>query len=173
VNTNDQAIAEFLKERSASHFSVLYDTHTPSLIRTALYLARNDRMKADDLVQETWITAVEQIAQFRQESSLKTWLTGILINKFRQSLRYGKTTDDLEEVRHHADSNIDHDLSMDLREVLMRLPDGYKEILLLHDMEGFKHREIAGILSINEGTSKSQLFEARKAMRLMLQGYYP
>lgn len=162
---------DFLRNRSSHHFSALYDQFTPSLIRTALYLVRNERMQADDMVQETWITAVERLEQFRWESSLKTWLTGILMNKFREASRQSKPADDIESAQHATAGTPRHDLAMDLKSVIMRLPEGYKEILLMHDLEGFKHREIATVLCIDEGTSKSQLFNARKVMRSMLQAY--
>ena len=172
--TDKELVDRFLVERSPRNFSDLYDKCTMSLLRTGMYLTRNDRMQAEDLVQDVWVLAISKLETFRGESTLRTWLTGILIYKYRQGLRTdrpSKEARDLSGTLPEAKAEPMAELAMDLKRTLLELPDGYKQILVLHDMEGFKHREIASMLTIDEGTSKSQLFHARKAMREMLQDY--
>lgn len=171
--TDKELVDRFLLDRSEQHFSEIYDRFTSGLLRTALYLVRNNRMLAEDLVQEVWVLAVEKLSEFRWESEMKTWLTGILMNKFREGLRKERPTEDLSAVSltRESGSGMAVDFAMDLKQVLLGLPDGYREILVLHDMQGFKHREIAEMLLIDEGTSKSQLFHARKVMRDKLSEY--
>ena len=172
LNLTDKALVkQFLDNRSSAHFSALYRQHHASLMRTAMYLTKYDRARAEDVVQEGWITAIEKLDSFHWRSTLKTWLTGILVNKFREQQRRKRESDWPEEENLRMVESSSPDLSMDLKEAILALPEGYREILTLHDIEGFKHREIADILDIKEGTSKSQLHQARKAMRNLLTGY--
>lgn len=158
----------FLFSRSELLFRQLYRKHTLAVYRLALQLTNKDIQGTEDIIQEAWIRAVERLHQFRWESSFKTWLSGIAINCCREYLRKKKSSilpyDDMEKeltVTHSHDK-------IDLQNALAMLPIGYREVLLLHDMEGYKHEEIGQLLGISEGTSKSQLFHARKAIRKLL-----
>ncbi len=139
-------------------------------MRVAIYLSRNNRDLADDLVQETWIAAIENLEHFAWKSSLRTWLTAILLNKYRDNLKRKKDYESLAGVQ-TLDNKLQGDLSMDIRKAILQLSDGYRKVLILHDLEGFKHEEISELLGISAGTSKSQLFHARRAMRHLLNEY--
>ena len=167
----EELLSRFLAERSSEHFSLLYRQHIEGLMRTATYLAKGKVSLAEDLVQETWIVAIQSLDRFEGKASFKTWLTGILINKFREHQRKNRDTLTLAVLRQRAATSTRQNLHIDLKNAILQLPDGYREVLTLHDIEGFKHREIARLLDIKEGTSKSQLFQARKAMRQLLTGY--
>lgn len=162
---------QFLQDRSRENFSLLYRECSGALLRTAFYLCGGRRERAEDIVQETWVTAIEKLEHFQARSGFKTWITGILINKFREQQRKDRAFDPLERAREREVKTTLPHLAIDLQNAILRLPDGYREVLTLHDIEGFKHPEIAGILGIVEGTSKSQLFQARKTMRQLLSGY--
>jgi RNA polymerase sigma-70 factor (ECF subfamily) len=164
-------VRQFLTRRSRENFSLLYRQCTEGLGRVALYLCQGRHSDADDLVQETWITAIEKLEQFQERSSFNTWITGILINKYREQQRKRNRLSTLEVVHRKQPEAGLSNLAIDLQQAIRQLPDGYREILTLHDIEGFKHREIAELLGIQEGTSKSQLFQARKTMRQLLTGY--
>jgi RNA polymerase sigma-70 factor (ECF subfamily) len=99
---------------------------------------------------------------------LKTWLTGILINRVRELKR--------EHNRHNEEElpdewpaaiNARPGDRIDLEQAVARLPDGYRYVLVLHDVEGYTHEEISALLEISVGTSKSQLYHARRAVRAM------
>lgn len=139
-------------------------------MRVAIYLSRNHRDLAEDLVQETWIAAIENLGHFAWKSSLRTWLTAILLNKYRDNLKKKKDYESLVGVQ-SLGNQPQGDLSMDIRKAILQLSDGYRQILILHDLEGFKHEEISELLGISAGTSKSQLFHARRAMRHLLNEY--
>jgi RNA polymerase sigma-70 factor (ECF subfamily) len=127
---------------------------------------------AEDVIQTTWIRAIENLHRFRWESSLRTWLTGIAINCARETLRKRKRTQNFElidEVAQTTVPRINREINrIDLERAISELPDGYREVLLLHDVEGYTHEEIGGLLGIELGTSKSQLSRARKAVRILL-----
>jgi RNA polymerase sigma-70 factor (ECF subfamily) len=151
-------------------FRELYHRHTPRLYQLMLRLTGSEQ-DAEDVVQEAWIRATEAAANFRWESSFGTWLTGIGVNRFKELLRKRNrwpafNLDQVAEPESRSDSVGER---VDLERALSMLPDGYRTVLVLHDMEGYRHDEIAAQLGIAAGTSKSQLFHARRYVRALLE----
>jgi len=139
------------------------------LYQFTLRLLAGREQDAEDVVQETWIRATEKLGQFRWESSLGTWLTGIALNLCRalfrrQDDRWLEIREDLGLLVHEPKP---HE-RIDLENALSRLPSGYRTVLILHDVEGFTHEQIGRRLEVSANTSKSQLFHARRALRKML-----
>ena len=167
----NRLVRGFRANRSSNNFSALFRQYTEALMRMAMYLTKRQLEHAEDIVQETWIVAIEKLESFKEQSTFKTWLTGILLNKYREHSRRHQDLASLEVASSRQTNGSRPDLSIDMKDAILKLPQGYREILTLHDIEGFKHKEIAAILEINEGTSKSQLFQARKSMRSLLSGY--
>ena len=160
-------VKQFLQSRSEEAFKELYRAYTTDLFRLAQKLTNGNTATSSDIVQEMWVRSMEALPTFQWKSSLKTWLTGILINCYREEIR--KRTIHTQEVMElNAIHELQLDTKMDAQKALSALPAGYKEILILHDVEGYKHEEIGAMLGISEGTSKSQLFHARNAMRKLL-----
>lgn len=160
----------FLADRSEVAFRQLYRSKTPALYQMALRLTANPQ-EAEELVQKTWVKAIEKISGFEGRSTLKTWLTGIVINLFREQTRKKSiTVNSIEEdmsapLASTSSGQLD---KIDLENAIRQLSPGYKEILILHDIEGYTHQEIGELLKISAGTSKSQLFQARKKIRAQL-----
>lgn len=149
-------------------FRVLYRRHTPYLFQLVLRLLRGNEFDAEDVIQEVWIRAVESVSGFRWEAELRSWLAGIALNLCRGLFRR-KDRNWMEIVSEPVDPVSDRpDERLDLERALAALPDGYRAVLVLHDVEGYKHAEIARMLGTTEGTSKSQLFRARRTMRSLL-----
>lgn len=165
--TDREMVREFLQSRSDSAFRALYRSKTPSLMQIALRFSGFKRDVAEEHIQEMWMIAVRKLPEFEWRAELKTWLIAILVNLSRK-----KNTEiifeSLESIEHKIDANFSGSDSLDLEMSISRLPPGYREIIILHDVEGFKHTEIAEMLQISEGTSKSQLFHARKNLRVFL-----
>jgi RNA polymerase sigma-70 factor (ECF subfamily) len=163
-------VKEFLLTKSEHHFRRLYRQYTLPLYRLALQLSGGNNQAAEDIIQETWLRAVNHLHEFRWQSALKTWLSGIAINCCREYNRKQNisnvTIEELENQLQSVEQKIEN--KIDLQQALSFLPQGYREILVLHDVEGYKHKEIGELLGISEGTSKSQLFNARKAMKKLL-----
>lgn len=158
-------VGQFLLFRSESAFNQIYQAHASSLFKIALQFSGGDSFAAEELVQETWIRAVQKLDSFRWESAFRTWLVGILIfcgkEYLRKSRRYELLNEQLSE--YHLEKEIVQ--QMDIESALDKLPMGYKTVLVLHDIEGYKHEEISKLLGIQQGTSKSQLFHARRMIR--------
>jgi RNA polymerase sigma-70 factor (ECF subfamily) len=153
-------------------FETLYDRHTPILYALALRLAGGREPEAQDLVHDTWVRAVVRLQSFEGRSLLRTWLCGILVRCWREVARNGARTAiaPVEELPLGADDDellgvVDR---VDLERAISSLADGYREILVLHDIEGYTHQEIAEFLGVEPGTSKSQLSRARVLLRRAL-----
>jgi RNA polymerase sigma-70 factor (ECF subfamily) len=153
-------------------FRELYRRHTPRLLGFVCRLLGRSAAEAEDVVQEAWIRACENLPRFRWESSFSTWLLGIGLNLVRERQRRTarEASGSLEDSLQLAATMGSSEARIDLARAIELLPDGYRMALVLHDVEGMKHTEIAERLGISSGTSKSQLFSARRAMRAMLGG---
>lgn len=163
-------VSRFLRTRDESSFRALYRRHTPALYAFSLRLLEHRAVDAEDAVQDMWIRAIERLGGFRWESSLRTWLAGIAVNCCRERSRTGwrwVQPDDL--VLDRPDDEAPLDLTMAVDRSMATLPAGCRAVFVLHDVEGYTHEEIGVILGIAPGTSKSQLFHARRRLRALLQ----
>ncbi|MGH7724247.1 MAG: RNA polymerase sigma factor [Candidatus Eiseniibacteriota bacterium] len=164
-----ELVERFLRTRSDAAFLALYDRHTEALYAFAARLVGSaSGHEPAELVQEAWLRALTGLSQFRWGSSLRTWLCGIVLNRWREVRQ--------REVRERRFEIVEGSRSPEgtalpagdavlLERALATLPEGYREVLLLHDVEGYTHEEIARHFGIVEGTSKSQLHRARRALR--------
>ena len=133
------------------------------------------RADAEDLLQEIFLQAYRKLPEFRGESSVGTWLYRLAMNrcldhlKSRQTRTSGATTVLDEQTMIASTSPGDGGINrLDLERAIAQLPEGARAAFLLHDVEGFQHQEIAAILGISEGTSKSQVHKARIRLRALL-----
>ena len=146
-------------------FRALYAEHTPALHLLAMRLTGN-RSDADDAVQETWIRVARRPEPLRTATAPRAWLCAIVINCCREQRR-GR----LREVEAPEAVEFVVGVRIDLETALRALPDGFREVLVLHDVEGHTHEEIAHLLGIEASTSRSQLARARERLRRNLEGY--
>jgi RNA polymerase sigma-70 factor (ECF subfamily) len=158
-------------------FEELYQQHSTRLFNLAWRMC-GTRTDAEDLLQEIFLLAYRKLPDFRGDSSVGTWLYRLAMNrcldhlKSRQTRANGATTA-LDEnqttmpvsTRSRGDGEIN---KLDLERAIARLPEGARAAFILHDVEGFQHHEVAAILGISEGTSKSQVHKARLRLRALL-----
>jgi len=152
----------------AQAFERLYRRHVSNVYGLACRLAGSDR--ADELTQDVFVRAWMKLGTFRGEAAFGSWLFRLGVN-----LIYGQLRKIGTEQKRMADSEIPLSLArapkdateirLDFDVAIERLPDGAREIFVLHDVEGYKHREIAEMVGITAGTSKSQLHRARMILR--------
>jgi RNA polymerase sigma-70 factor (ECF subfamily) len=166
--TDDLALVRaFLRSRGEDAFRTLYRAHTPALYALALRLTGGDQGEAEDLVQESWVRAVRALSSFRAQSALRSWLCGFVVNVRRERIRADwRTVDTLDSDA--VAPTIGSDMALDLERAIGALPDGARDVFVLHDVYGYTHQEIAEMLGIVEGTSKSQLTRARTLLRSSL-----
>ena len=149
-------------------FRALYDRHTPRLKRLVRRLLGRRTIDADDVLQETWLAACRSLHQYRGDAKLSTWLTSIGVRATYASLT--RRLDD-EAVLYEdtvASPGDTPATTIDLERALAELPDRQRLVVVLHDVEGFTHEEIAEQLGMALGTSKAALSRARKTLRQML-----
>ena len=181
-----ELVRRFLEGADERAFRALWRRHAPRMHGMLLRMLRGDGRAAEDALQEAWIRAADKLGAFRWESALSTWLTGIAVRCALESGRAAGRRQRLEQQAlargmDHGSGGAAPDLAatqldpagklamtVDLASALARLPDEGRDVLLLHDVEGYTHGEIAQMLGIEEGTSKSRLWRARRAMRGML-----
>jgi RNA polymerase sigma-70 factor (ECF subfamily) len=154
----------------------LYDAHVDRVFRLAFRMA-GDMDRAQDYTQETFIRAFSRLADFRGESALSTWLGSIAISVTLNGLRKVKRANEREVALDDAApiGRVPREAEPDLKERLSRaidnLPDGYRAVFVMHDVEGYTHEEIATSLGVHPGTSKAQLFRARARLREALADF--
>jgi len=175
-DTGDRLLASrFLEGRDEAAFRELYARHSAALYRFLLRLTGRAE-DAEEGLQETWVRASRALAGFEWRSALSTWLAGIAIRWWREECRRRGRGEDAgdadapEPAVESVNSKIDR---LDLERALGDLALGYREAILLHDVYGHTHGEIARMLDVDEGTSKSQLSRARRALRARLGGRRP
>src|SRR6266478_1684876 len=153
-------------------FARLYGTHSGRIFNLARRMTTGEA--AVDITQDIFLRAWEKLATFRGESAFGTWLHRLAVNVIlarRATLgtersRYADSADILDGVAGRPPAP---EVSMDFEEAIGRLPDGARQVFVLHDIEGYRHEEIADMLGIVAGTSKSQLHHARMALRRQLE----
>ena len=125
------------------------------------------RAEAEDVIQETWLSACRGIHSFRGESKFSTWLTTIGIRAVHARFRRtsAETLVDLPDDLRASSPPAAHHAAIDLERAIARLPDHQRMVLVLHDVEGFTHEEIGRRLEVATGTSKATLSRARRALR--------
>jgi RNA polymerase sigma-70 factor (ECF subfamily) len=156
-----------------SAFERIYEAHL-SRVHSLVRRMAGGR-DTDELTQDVFVRVWQKLGSFRGDSAFSTWLHRLAVNVVIERFR----TDTARRQRMHDGEGIfdtlpgptrSRDLSMDFETALTKLPDGAREIFVLHDVEGYKHREIAVLLGIATGTSKRQLHRARMLMRRHLGG---
>jgi RNA polymerase sigma-70 factor (ECF subfamily) len=166
----DRALADaLLLDGDELAFRQLYQRHTPRLYQVALRVVGGAEHDAEDVVQETWIKATEKLGTFRWEAAFATWLTGIGLNVARQLLRKRGRWVELDAAPEPWRPPPHDAERIDLERAIALLPAGYRTVLVLHDVEGYRHEEIGEMLGVSTGTSKSQLFNARRSLRQALE----
>ena len=155
-------------------FAELYRHHSPRIFALVCRMTGSTET-GEDLLQEIFLQAHRKIHGFKGDSAVGTWLYRLAINhsldfvRSRQ-VRMEKTTDSLDRDDAPVAGAV-HDspvVRLDLERAIRQLPPGCREAFVLHDVEGYEHREIARMLGIAEGTSKSQVFKARMKLRAVL-----
>jgi len=155
----------------AKAFERLYRAHVGKVYGLCWRLCNGDAAKADQAAQDAFVRAWEKLGSFRGEAAFGTWLHRLTVNVVlgeHRLLKRWTTFEDAEESgapepAYHPSANLGE--AMDLERALLRLPKGARAVLVLHDLEGWQHDEIARATGIAVGTSKAQLHRARKLMK--------
>jgi RNA polymerase sigma factor (sigma-70 family) len=160
-------------DRSAQY--ALYKQYSKAMYNIC-YRITNDQDEAKDVLQEAFLNAFQNLKSYRGDSLFGAWLKKIVINQAINHMRKQRQMiQPLEENIDYADENtgVDEDNLLlnvaKIREAIQELPDGFRTVFTLYLLEGYDHKEIAGILNISESTSKTQYIRARKKLKEILK----
>ncbi len=163
-------------------FEEVYNRHHRRVYAICLRMLKNTN-EAEDLTQDVFIQLHRKIGSFRGDSAFTTWLHRLTVNQVlmhfrKRTVKFEKTTDEGETpvqiVRgSEKPSKMPVVDKIALQNAIKQLPNGYRNVFVLHDVEGFEHEEVARILGCSVGTSKSQLHKARLKLRKLLKRKAP
>jgi RNA polymerase sigma-70 factor (ECF subfamily) len=178
---DELSLVRDLKRGADPAFQRVLDVHGPRLLRLARAMLGNPS-DAEDALQQTLIGLMQSIGSFRGESSLKTWLTRIMVNQ-ASKIRRSRSTRSAVSLDAGAAEPISAAVvgstsaavaaKADVQTMLAELSPEHRDILVLRELEGFSYKEIAEALGIAQGTVESRLFRAREQMRRRFEGYRP
>ncbi len=175
VTPDEESLADGCRRRSLAAYQRLFETYGGRMKSLACNILGNTA-DAEDAVQEAFLKIYRSVDRFKGESAFSTWVFRILVNacfdlrrrnrRRRAEMHDQETTDVLGTLPEPAAS--DHPLRLSLERSLERLDDRSRTVFLLYEVEGFKHREIAEVLKIPEGTSKNILYQAKRELQTLL-----
>ncbi|HEX6309967.1 MAG TPA: sigma-70 family RNA polymerase sigma factor [Longimicrobiales bacterium] len=149
----------------------LYDAHVDRVFRLCYRLANGDASRAQDFTQETFVRAFDRLREFRYEAALSTWLhriaVSVALNGMRRVKRWHERETSLEDAPEPGavEARAEPDLKAKLRRAIAALPEHYRVVFVMYDMEGYTHDEIGAALELPAGTSKARLSRARAKLR--------
>lgn len=177
ANSSDIDLCRLAAQGDLAAFEIIYQRYHRRTYSLTLRMT-GSQTEAEDLTQEVFIQLFRKIGSFRGDSAFSTWLHRLTVNQVlmhfrRRSYKNEKTSEDGEmpEQTVHGTANPNRMPVVDriaLKNAIAELPNGYRNVFLLHDVEGFEHEEVARHLGISVGTSKSQLHKARLKLRSLL-----
>lgn len=149
----------------------LYDQHVDRVYRLCYRMANADADQAQDFTQETFVRAFDRLAEFRGDAALATWLHAIAVsvslNGMRKVKRHRERETELDSVAEIGSMtrHAEPDLKQRLRGAIEALPERYRVVFVMYDVEGYTHEEIGRVLEMPAGTSKARLSRARAKLR--------
>lgn len=150
----------------------LYDRYSRAMY-TACYRICGDFDLANDALQEGFLKVFQKLETYRGESTIGAWMKVVIVRTALNRMRRQPREEELP--LNYADQEVDWGhTALDveyLERAIQRLPDGYRAVFVLIEVEGYKHHEVADLLGITVGTSKSQLFYAKRKLREYLKAY--
>lgn len=175
-SVDDSRLVDRIRAGDRSAQRELYDAHVDRVYRLAYRMVGEDAL-ARDLTQDTFVRVFEKLDGFRGEAAFTTWLhsvaSSVVLNGLRRQKRIRSREREMEAASHIGvlPRTAEPDLKRRLTEAVGALPDAYRAVFVMHDLEGYTHREIAEALDVKQGTSKARLSRARARLRIELQEF--
>lgn len=172
LHKNESAlIKKALKNnRDAQH--TLFEEHAPKMLSICRYYIK-DIQQAEEAMLNGFYKVFTNLKNYRSEGSFEGWIRRIMVRESISYLRGRKILEfPVEDLITEDDSNNNIEVNMgvaEIQQLIDDLPEGYKMVFIMYAIEGYKHHEIAEMLHISEGTSKSQLFKARKLLQVKIK----
>jgi RNA polymerase sigma factor (sigma-70 family) len=173
ININKEILGRCKNGEVKAQF-ILYKQYSKAMYNIAIRIL-NNKMDAEDILQESFVTAFEKLGELSNFNAFGSWLKRIVINNCISHIRKGRIEfDDIDNYTSAIYSDdADPDLSIDpllVHFAIRELPTQGRAVLVLHALEGYKHKEISEMLGISESTSKSQYKRALNLLFIQLKG---
>ena len=173
IVARDSDLVHRAQAGDTSAFEALYRAHVGRVYAVCIRMVA-DETRAAELTQDTFVQAWQCLSSFRGDSAFSSWLYRVAVNVVLVALRSQRrrtariqTTDDLAPFDSPR-ADLSSDTAMDLEQAIAALPPQARHVLILHDLEGYRHKEIAALMDIAPGTSKAHLHRARRLLKTML-----
>ena len=167
LHQEEKELIELAVENNRHAQHKIYSKFSPKMLSVCRQYIK-DLHQAEDIMITAFMKVFTNLKNFKHEGSFEGWIRRIMINECISYIRVQKKVKFIEDENYFEESfnNIESQFSVeDIQFLIDNLPDGYKMVFNLYEIEGYKHQEIAEMLGINEGTSKSQLSHARKMLQ--------
>jgi RNA polymerase sigma-70 factor (ECF subfamily) len=167
LHQEENEIIQLAIENNRQAQQLIYNKFSPKMLSVCRQYIK-DLQNAEDLMITAFMKVFTNLKKFENKGSFEGWIRRIMVNECISYIRVNKKVSFLEDTYYKEESfnNIESNFSVnEIQFLIDNLPDGYKMIFNLYAIEGYKHQEIASMLGINEGTSKSQLSHARKMLQ--------
>jgi RNA polymerase sigma-70 factor (ECF subfamily) len=175
--SSDLELARAAAAGDATAFERLYEQHNKR-VYSLCFRMLGDASQAEDLTQEVFLQVFKKIGSFRGDSAFTTWLHRLTVNQVlmhfrKRGVKLEHTSDEgdftnVVETPLQSTRRISMVDRLALEKAISELPPGYRTVFVLHDVQGYEHEEISGLLDVSIGTSKSQLHKARMRLRELL-----
>lgn len=168
LHKNEAQLIKKATQNNRDAQRILFEMHSPKMLSVCRYYIK-DVHHSEEVMLNGFFKVFKHLSSFKKEGSFEGWIRRIMVRESISYLRQKKNVEFASEQMEMHDqqiNTIDSELNIaELQELIDRLPEGYKMVFVMYAIEGYKHQEIAEMLNISEGTSKSQLFKARKLLQ--------
>ncbi|QDO95631.1 RNA polymerase sigma factor [Formosa sediminum] len=171
LHKNQNELIKKASQNNREAQQALYDWHAPKMLSVCRYYIK-DIHHAEEAMLNGFLKVFTQLKSFENKGSFEGWVRRIMVRESISFLRqkkqfvFAEVSEDIIEITPlSSEENLEVD---DIQNLIDQLPEGYKMVFIMSAIEGYKHHEIAQILKISEGTSKSQLFKARQMLQQQL-----
>ena len=172
LHKNETLLIKKAKGNSREAQHVLYELHAPKMLSICRYYIK-DIQHAEEAMLNGFFKVFSNIKSFKNEGSFEGWIRRIMVRESISLLRQQKkiefAVEAVPEVTSYNNETLSNLAVADIQQLIDTLPEGYKMVFVMYAIEGYKHQEIATLLQISEGTSKSQLFKARKMLQQQIK----
>jgi len=179
MHANEEEIIKGCLEKDVKSMEILYKKYAPKLYNCALRYTKKEE-DAEDVLQDAFINIFEHMKQYNGKGTLAGWMTTVVINQalmlYRKNLQhlqyqagdYEEYKDSIKDTSIIQNDFLTHQL---LLELIQSLPDGYRIVFNMHEIEGYSYDEIADFLNCTPSTCRSQLFRAKKILQEKINYY--
>jgi len=171
LNTNEKVLIEKAQKNNREAQHVLFELHAPKMLSVCRYYIK-DLQQAEEAMLNGFFKVFLNVKSFKNEGSFEGWIRRIMVRESISFLRQQKKIEFSEDtfIKEEFENNINTNIEVtEIQRLIDALPEGYRMVFIMYAIEGYKHQEISEMLNISVGTSKSQLFKARKMLQEKLK----